>query len=101
MKPTPQFKQIINRRDSAGVRPGIAFPKTDFGFKANSLDDFPGRCGGKRFPSFRGISNDYFRKEARNHFASEATVFALIVITAAVPVFQAVRGLIQFVYGVL
>ena len=101
MKPTPQFQNNKVRRDALPSFHSVAFPKTDFGFKGNWPEDFSGRCGGKRFPSFRGISDDYFRKEARHHFVSEATVFVLLGLTAAVPVFQAVRGLIQFVYGVL
>jgi hypothetical protein len=101
MKPTPQFNHINNRRDSVDTRNGAAFPKTDFAFQASSFGDFSGRCRGEKFPSFRGISADYFNKEARNHFLSEAAVFALIAATVAVPVFQAVRGLVQYVYGVL
>src|ERR1700709_1738916 len=99
MKPTPQFSKIGNRLIES--RKSAAGPVTDFAFKASSLDDFSGRCGGKRFPSFRGISDEYFRKEARNHFLSEAIVFALIVGTVAVPVYQAVRGLFELVFGVL
>jgi len=100
MKPTPQFTHRRDRRDSIESCQAAAFPGTDFNFQG-SAGDFSGRGGGKGFPSFRGISADYFNREARHHFASEATFFALIVLTAAVPVFQAVRGLVLFVYGVL
>jgi hypothetical protein len=101
MKPTPQFNDIKTRRDSVDTRKRAPLPMTDFAFKANSFGDFSGRCRGDKVPSFRGISADYFKNEAPKNFFSEAAVFALIVITVAVPVFQAVRGLVQYVYGVL
>jgi hypothetical protein len=100
MKPTPQFNDRIDRRDTLDAPKCSAFPKTDFAFKANSFGDFSGRCRGEKFPSFRGISADYFKKEARNHFVSEAAVFVLIVATVAVPVYQAVRGVIH-AFGIL
>jgi hypothetical protein len=101
MKPTPQFNDSKTRRDSVDTHKGASFPMTDFAFKANSFGDFSGRCRGDKFPSFRGISADYFMNEARKNFVSEAAVFILISATVAVPVFQAVRGLVQYVYGVL
>ena len=101
MKPTPQFNHNKLRRDLVDTRKRTAFPMTDFAFKASSLGDFSGHCRGDKFPSFRGISADYFKNEAPKNFVSEAAVFALIVATVAVPVFQAVRGLVQYVYGVL
>ena len=101
MKPTPQFNDSKIRRDSVHMRKSAVFPMTDFAFKASSFGDFSGRRRGDKFPSFRGISADYFETEARRHFVSEAAVFALIAATVAVPVFEAVRGLVQYVYGVL
>lgn len=41
------------------------------------------------------------RTEARSHFAIEAALFGLIVTTAALPVFEGARGLVQFVWGIL
>ncbi len=95
MKPT--FEAIeISRRDSvAGVRRN-ALPKTDYQFRGSSFD-FSGRCKGEGYPSFRGISDEYFKKEARTHFACEALVFALIVVTVSVPLFQVARELVVWV----
>jgi len=100
MKPTPQFNDNY-RRDWIEAGKGAAFPKTDFNFKASSFGDSSDRCGGHGFPSFRGISEDYFKNDVPNHFRSEAAFFGLIVITVAVPVFQAVRGLVVLFYGSL
>jgi len=96
MKPTPQFNDDRDDRGSTGLRQGAAFPKTDFNFKASSADFSAGR-GGKAFPPFRGISADYFGREARGHFAAEAAFFALIVVTVSVPLFQVARVLIDWV----
>jgi hypothetical protein len=73
-----------------------ALPKTDYQFRTNSFD-FSGRCKGEGHPSFRGISDEYFKKEARTHFASEALVFGLIVLTVSVPLFQVARELVAWV----
>ncbi|MGI8820767.1 MAG: hypothetical protein ACR2ID_07880 [Chthoniobacterales bacterium] len=89
------------RRDSfALLRQRSTAAKTDHQFQATG-SDFSGRCGGEGQPSFRRISDSYFAHEARGHFQIEALVFGVIALIAAVPVFEGVRGLFQFVYGVL
>src|SRR5688500_16941995 len=100
MKPTVQFIEA-GQRQSAGARPRkcSAFPMTDYGFQISAADF--GRGHGKGGPSFHGISRDYFKREARSYFVAEAAIFGLIVLTAAVPVIEGVKGLAQFVYGVL
>ncbi len=95
MKPTFTATENSRRDSVAGVR-GNALPKTDYHFRASSFD-FSGRCKGEGYPSFRGISDEYFKKEARTHFASEALVFALIVVTVSVPLFQVARQLVDWV----
>ena len=101
MKPSLQFTQI-NRRGEArpSTRAGASLPKTDYQFQASSFD-FSGGRDGKGKPSFRRISENYFDSEARSHFAVEAVLFAVLVLLAAVPVIEGVRGLAQFVYGIL
>ena len=93
MKPTFQFPETRTHR-------GARFPQTDYCFRP-SMRDFGGRSRGEGSPSFRRISATYFDSgEARNHFASEAGFFALIVLTAAVPVVKAIGGLFQFVQSI-
>ena len=94
MKPTLQLSEIRGRRDSVTALPArSAMPKTDCCFQSRSFDDFSRWGGGKRVSSLRGISNEYFEKEARHHFASEAAFFALIVVTIAAPLYQVARAL--------
>ena len=95
MKPTFTATQITRRDSVEGLRRN-AVPKTDFAFRATSFD-FSGFGGSGRYPSFRGISDEFFRKEARGLFASEAAIFALIVVTVAVPLFEVARDLVTWV----
>ena len=100
MKPTPQTIETKHRRESVvTVRRAARFPKTDCRFQAPRFDDYSGggKGGGKRLPSFRGISDEYFDKEARGHFATEAGFFALIVATISVPLFQVASVLVHWV----
>ncbi|MFL6539650.1 MAG: hypothetical protein ACJ8HU_02715 [Chthoniobacterales bacterium] len=100
MKPMPQT-ETTNCRESVTARSGARFPMTDCQYMAGRLGNHFGGGEGKRHPSIRGISEEYFENEARNHFASEAAIFALIAVTSAVPVIEGVRGLVHFVCGVL
>lgn len=102
MKPAPQIATITNSRHADVVsRKSFAAPKTDYSYQVGGFGDSSGRCRSDRYHAFRGISEDYFNREARSHFFSEAMMFGLIVVTAAVPVIEGVRGLAQFVYGIL
>ena len=101
MKPT--FQIIQNRRTHDSLVPrrqGSISPRVDYNFQSTTAD-FPGGCHGHGGPSFRALSNNYFENEARAHFAMEAFVFGVMIVTAAVPVIAGLRGLFQFVYGVL
>ncbi|MFN2476883.1 MAG: hypothetical protein ABR526_11160 [Chthoniobacterales bacterium] len=88
MKPTLLTTET-SRRSLPARRNGS--PKTDYQFRPNAMADFAGRCHGNPEPSFRGISRDYFQREARGHFVSEAAIFVLMALTAAVPVIQGAR----------
>jgi hypothetical protein len=97
MKPTIQFNETSSRdlRDRES-RKGSAFPKTDYRFQSASVAN-GGRCFGARRPSFRSISQDYFKNEAPHSFASEAALFTVIVMTAAVPILNSVSALLDLV----
>ena len=55
------------------------------------------RCFGSPRPSFRAISQDYFKNEARHTFVTEAILFTVIVMTAAVSVISSAAGLVHLV----
>lgn len=98
MKPNLQLTETRSRRDACESLPhGSRAPRIDFQFRPNAMEDFSGWGGGRRIRSLRGISDEYFAKEARHHFATEAGFFAIIVVTVAVPLFQVVRTLLEWV----
>lgn len=100
MKPTLQSNHPDRQRDSfASRRPGSASPKVEYFFQAPA-PEFSGYRRGDG-ASFRSISQDYFAREARGHFKAEALVFALMAVTALVPIVAAIRGLSQFFHGIL
>lgn len=96
MKPTFQFTQTTSRLEAVTSRRGAKFPKTDYCFRPPTFD-FDSRCRGEGNPSFRGISKAYFDEEAGKDFATEAGMFGVIVLTAAVPVVKAIGGLFYLV----
>jgi len=90
----PKYSNIDNlqRGDSNGAHRGSRFPLTDYRYQGDAIAGFAGHCGSPRFRNFRNISGDYFKNEARGTFVAEATLFALIVATAAVPMIQGMRA---------
>ena len=93
MKPTLQFheKSRGDFRERRSLN-GSALPKTDYSFQAASVANGGSRCFGSR-SSFRAISQEYFENEAPRSFASEAALFVVIVMTAALPIANSVTAL--------
>jgi len=98
MKPTIQFNEKSRRDfDDRDSRQGSALLQTDYNFQGSSFANRGGRCFGSRRPSFRAISQDYFKYEARKSYAGEAALFVVIVMTAAVPIINSVSALLHLV----
>jgi len=95
MKPTIQFIKKSSH-DLRASRRSSSFPKTDYSLQAGAITG-GGRCFGSRRPSFRSISQDYFQNEAPYSFASEAALFSVIVMTAAVPILNSASALLHLV----
>jgi hypothetical protein len=69
----------------------------------SSASDAASRCAGACKRPFHAIGRDYFAHEAHQHFATEAAVFFLIMMTTVLPLFngvQAVLVLIRSNWGV-
>jgi hypothetical protein len=60
------------------------------------MDRSGGHCANVPTPSFRNISRDYFRNEARYTFAGEAALFALITVTAALAIASGAAAALDF-----
>ena len=88
---------ISGRSRTRGDRFTRHFPVTDCNFQPPSNIDLDGgHCANVPAPSFRNISRDYFRREARYIFASEAALFALIMIVASVAIASGAVAAIDF-----
>jgi len=95
MKPTSHTSG--NDRRFGGDRTDVRrFPVTDFQYQALNLGGRGGSCA-KFSPSFRNISMDYFKKEARRSFVTEVVFFVLIVLTSTWPVLQNIRAMTELV----
>jgi len=93
MKP----RSSSNRSRNGSDRSARPFPITDCDYQAPSyIDRSGGHCANIPTPSFRNISRDYFRNEARYAFASEAALFVLIMVTAAVAIASGAAAAIDF-----
>jgi hypothetical protein len=95
MKPTVRTIDQSKKRDSFAPRSDRRFPSTDCNYHTVALGPFNGARSVKS--SFRNISNDYFKSEARHDFMAEASFFAAIVLTAAVPLVSGAYALAQFI----
>jgi hypothetical protein len=101
MKPTIQFNEKSRRNFSdRESRNGSAHPQTDYSFQAASVANGGSCCFGSCRPSFRAISQDYFKNEARRSFASEAALFSVIVMTAALPILSSASALVHLVRSI-
>ena len=87
MKPTIEFNECRSART----------PKTDYSYQVSSISSKGGRSFGSRRPSIRAISQDYFKNEVRQSFVTEAALFGVIVLTAAVSVISSASGLVHLV----
>ena len=75
-------------------------PMTDYSYQAAALGGSSGPY--TRYPrqSFWKIAGDYLKDEARHDFQSEGMLFAVITITAALPLITNVHALIEFVRAI-
>ena len=98
MKPTFQFAEKSRRglEDRKSIR-GSNLPQTDYGYQPAPIVKGGGRCFGTSRRSFHTISDEYFQNEARRDFATEAALFIVIVMTAALPILSSLSALTNLV----
>jgi hypothetical protein len=92
MKPTPHGITRSNRTDADAFAPR-RFPVTDSAYQSVTLDGYRGGCANSCEPSFRNISSDYFKAEARNNFLAEAAFFAAMIVVSSWPMFSSIRAM--------
>ncbi len=71
--------------------------KTDYDNQAATLDDVDGGWVDACKPHFRAISQDYFANEAPQHFAQEAVLFFMMMMTVALPLLNAALAVMELI----
>jgi hypothetical protein len=92
MKPYSQLENRNAHNDAS------SFPLIHSNYHIAAVPTFRGGCA--RFESFRNISGEYFRNEARNEFQLEMTAFAAIIVTAAIPILSNLHALADFLRAI-
>jgi hypothetical protein len=102
MKPTPLTTSKDRRRHpfDRAARKSRRSPITDYNYHSVAFGGSSGRYTRNPPRSFWKISGDYLKDEARHDFQSEGTLFAIITITAALPLINNVHALIEFVRAI-
>ena len=102
MKPTPLTISKYRRRHpfDRAARRSRRSPITDYNYHSVAFGGSGRRY--TRYPSrsFWKIAGDYLKDEARHDFQSEGMLFAVIAITAALPLINNVHALIEFVRAI-
>jgi len=75
-------------------------PITDYSYHSGPFGESSAHYMPVHVRSLWHIAGDYLKDEARHDFWSEATLFAFITITAALPLINDVRALIEFVRAI-
>ena len=100
MKPTIVTTRKASRRDSfdsaMGSRHGS--PISNHNYHSVTFEGFRANCGPTSARSFWNITGDYFKNEARHDLLGEAALFAVVVVTAFLPLItnaHALMGLVR------
>lgn len=94
MKPIVEQNNLGGRAKNR--RNGGRFPFVDANYHVVALPNYRGGCLRAKPLSFRNISSEYFRNEARNEFCVEALAFFALMVTAAVPILNNMHALADF-----
>ena len=102
MKPIPLTTSNDRQRDSfdRAVGKRRRSPITDYSYHSGAFEQSSAYHLPVYARSFWNIAGDYFKREARHDFWSEAALFAFITITAALALINNLHALIQFVRAI-
>jgi hypothetical protein len=103
MKPTPLTTSKDRRRHSfdRAARKSRRSPITDYNYHSVAFGGSSERYTRNPPQSFWRMAGDYLKDEARHDFQSEAMLFAVITITAALPLINNMHVLIEFVRAII
>jgi hypothetical protein len=102
MKPT--FPTIISprRRESfhGGKCRSRRSPVTDYNYHSVAFEGSSAPYVRARARSFWNITGDYYKSEARQDFWDEASLWAVLALTAFLPLISNAHGLMEFVRAI-
>ena len=73
---------------------------TDYNYHSTALEGFNTNCRRVSGRSLWEISRNYFKNEARYDFLGEAALFAVVILTAFLPLITNVHTLVEFVRAI-
>jgi hypothetical protein len=99
MKPTILTTCNASRRDSfdPAMCSHRVSPIANYHYHSVTFESFRANCGRTSVRSFWNITGDYLKSEARHDFLGEAALFAVVVITAFLPLISNAHALMEFV----
>ena len=102
MKPIPlttcNYRQRYSIERAVGNR--LRSPITDYSYHSGAFHGSSAYYAPVHTRSFWNIAGEYFKHEAAHDFRSEAALFAIITITAALPLINNLHALIEFVRAI-
>jgi hypothetical protein len=102
MKPT--FPTIISSRRRESFDDGECTsrrsPVTDYNYHSVAFEGSSTRYVRTRARSFWNITGDYFKNEARYDFWGEAALWAVLTLTALLPLISNVHAVMEFVRAI-
>lgn len=102
MKPTILTTCKASRRDSfdLAMRSRHISPIANHNYHSVTFEGFRANCGPTSVRSFWNITGDYLKNEARHDFLGEAALFAVVVVTAFLPLISNAHALMEFVRAI-
>jgi hypothetical protein len=102
MKPTFLTITTSLHRDSfdGGKRRNPRAPLTDYNYHSVAFEKSSARYLRNRARSFWNITGDYFKNEARYDFWGEAALWAVLTLTAFLPLITNAHAVMEFVRAI-
>jgi len=99
MKPTILTTCNASRCDSfdPAMRSRHMSPIANNNYHSVTFEGFRANCSRTSVRSFWNITGDYLKNEARHDFLGEAALFAVVIITAFLPLISNAHALMEFV----
>ena len=97
------FPTLICSRDREsfeGDRCSRRFPVTDYNYHSVAFDGSSARYMHARPRSFWNITGDYYQTEARQDFWGEASLWAVLALTAFLPLITHAHAVMEFVRAI-